>query len=524
MRIILTAIALLAAPLLTTPAAAAWREASSDHFLIYADSEERWLQGFADRLERLDSAMRLIRAIGTPPGARSNRLTIYVVPSADAVARLCGKGCRNIAGFYVPRAGGSIAFTPRRGDAEAGTNSMNADIVLFHEYAHHLMLENFAAAYPRWFVEGFAEFNATAKIDKDGSVMIGVAAQHRANGLILADPLPIETLLDDSKAKLNPRQQDVFYGRAWLLTHMLTFDPARRGQLSTYLKLINDGTSSLAAARTAFGDLTVLAKDMESYLDRRKLSGLNIPAARLKVGAITLRTMTDGEASMMAVRMRSDRGVNQAQAAELVPEARRRAAAFAADPAAQGVLAEAEYDAGHDALCEAAADRALAANPKDRTALLYKGRARLRRAATAKATDPAVWKEARSWFVRANRLDTDAAEPLMLFYTSFLAADQKPSTSAVTGLLRAFELSPHDDGLRMLVVRQLLTDDQPKEARVALLPLAYDPHAPVDNAASKLVALIDAGTSGPAILATIEKKGKETPAPNKPAAQSSSSS
>lgn len=468
--------------------------------------------------------MRLIRAMDTRSEARSNRLTIYVVASVEAVARLCGKGCSNIAGFYVPRAGGSIAFTPRRGDYESDPNSMNADIVLFHEYAHHLMLENFAAAYPRWFVEGFAEFNATAKIGKDGSVMVGMPAQHRAYGLLLVQPLAIETLLDDGKAKFTPSQQDVFYGRAWLLTHMLTFEPARKGQLSSYLRLINEGKSSLDAARAAFGDLATLSKDMKSYLERRQLSGINLSAARLKVGKITLRTMTEGEADTMSVRMRSDRGVTREQATALLPEARRRAAPFDTDPAAQGVLAEAEYDAGNDALCEAAADRALAADPKDRTGLLYKGRARLRIAATAKVTNPAVWQEARSWFVKANRLDTNAAEPLMLYYTSFLAADQKPSASAVNGLLRAFELSPHDDGLRMLVVRQMLIDDRPAEARIALLPLAYNPHSPADNPASRLVAMIDAGTGGPAIIAAMEKKGKEASSPNKPAAQSSSSS
>jgi hypothetical protein len=95
----------------------------------------------------------------------------------------------------------------------------------------------------------------------------------------------------------------------------------------------------------------------------------------------------------------------------------------------------------------------------------------------------------------------------------------------VDGLLRAFELSPQDDSLRMLVVRQYLIDDQPKDARTVLLPLAYDPHAPADNPSRKLLASIDAGTSGPAIIAAIEKEAEEEAAKAKaPAAQSSSSS
>ena len=495
------------AALIATPATAEWREASSEHFVIYADSNEPWLRGFADRLERYDAALRYLRSMATPPGAASNRLTIYVVPGTDAVARLCGAGCANVAGFYVPRAGGSIAFTPRA--TGSFDDTFNADIVLFHEYAHHLMLENFAAAYPRWFVEGFAEFNSTAKVLPDGGVQIGKAAQHRAYALVAATLLPIATLLDGSKVALTGEQTDVFYGRAWVLTHMLTFDPARAGQLSTYLTLINQGKSSVAAAESAFGDLRKLSHDMDLYVKRPTLSALTIAAARIKVAPITIRPLGPGEAATMAVRMRSDRGVSREAAGILVREARNRAAAFPGDAAAQAVLAEAEYDAGDDMACEAAADRALAADAKNRDALLYKGQARLRRAAIAKATDPKVWREARSWLVKANRLDPDAAEPLLLYYTSFQAAGERPSDSAVDGLYRAFELSPHDAGLRLLLVQRMLLDDKPKQARTLLLPLAYDPHAAPNNPALKLIALIDSGMTGPAIATAGDATGKQ---------------
>jgi tetratricopeptide (TPR) repeat protein len=216
--------------------------------------------------------------------------------------------------------------------------------------------------------------------------------------------------------------------------------------------------------------------------------------------------------------MRSERGVSRPAALALLPEARRRAHDFPNDPVAQGVLAEAEYDAGNTAECEAAADRALATDAKNVQALLYKGRARMRLATAAKSKDAAVWKEARGWFIKANRVDTDAAEPLMLFYQSFLAADQKPSESAVAGLMRAFELSPHDAGLRFMAIRQTLIDGNVKEARYMLIPLAFDPHAPRDNLAAKMVAMIDGGSAAPAVLAMMTTEEKL------PADQSSSSS
>ena len=46
-----------------TPAAAAWMEASSDHFVIYSDSDEKQLREFATGLERFDKGMRVLRSV-----------------------------------------------------------------------------------------------------------------------------------------------------------------------------------------------------------------------------------------------------------------------------------------------------------------------------------------------------------------------------------------------------------------------------------------------------------------------------
>lgn len=487
--------------------AAAWREASSDHFLVYADSSESWIRGFAERLERFDAAMRILREVPTRPEARSNRLTVYVLSTETAVGRLCGTQCRNVAGFYVPRVGGSVAFTLRRGSDSRQIEV--ADLVLFHEYAHHFMLENYPAAYPKWFVEGFAEFNSNAKMNNDGSVQIGLAANNRGPGLLMGPAMPIETLLDPPNEPLKAQMADIFNGRAWLLTHLLMFEPKRRGQLGQYLQLINEGRGSLDAAREAFGDLAALDADMRRYLGQSRLMAATLPADRIKTGAVMLRPLTDGEAATMDVRIRSDRGVNREAALALLPDARKAAGPHADDPGAQTVLAEAEYDAGNDAEAEAAADRALAVDAKRRDALLYKGRARLRMAEAAGTRDPKVWQEARSWFVKANRNDPDAAEPLMLFYSSYLAANQPPTPASVQGLERAFELSPQDTGLRMLLVDRLIADKRIEEARAVLRPVAFNPHASPDNPARRMLARLESGSGAASVQAEARAEGEK---------------
>lgn len=510
------ACALLAA-YASTPAhaAAEWREASTDHFIIYADASEKWLRGFAERLEKFDSGLRHIHGMETLPEGRSNRLVIYVVANEAAVGKLCGADCANVGGFYVPRIGGSIAFTPRevRGSAQQG---FTPEVVLFHEYTHHFLLANSSGAHPRWLNEGYAEFNSTAEEARDGSMCFGRAAQHRAYGLLEGAKLPLEVVLDPGARKFSRQEQDTFYGRSWLLLHYLKFEEARSGQILAYAEAFNNGKSSLEAARAVFGDLAQLDKDMDRYLGRRTLSCRRIAAENLTAGTIAMRTLSAGEAATMALRMRSDRGVDQQQAQALVPEGRFATKAFADDAGAQSVLAEIEYDAGNLDEAELAADRALAADSKALGALLYKGRVAVRRLEDAGSDDAPAWIKARSWFVKANQLDHDAAEPLYLFFMSFIQQREQPTENAVAALTRAFKLSPQDYALRWMYAQHLLNSDRTAEARVVLMPLAYDPHQSGDNRALAMVRAIDSGATGRKVFDAVSGRESAVEPPPQP--------
>ena len=498
-------LALLFLALAAMPAQAAWLEASTNHFVIYSDAKPDELRAFATRLEKFDKALRWLRNMPDRDGGASNRMIVYVVPNAEAIRRLCGRrrggGCANVAGFYVARAGGSIAYTPRR--VGGGSKfDIDSETVLFHEYTHHFMYQNFAGAYPVWFSEGFAEFNSTASIGKDGKVGIGLVANHRLYGLVSRKPLTVPAMLGIADEALRGDKREAVYGRGWLLTHYLTFEPTRKGQLTNYILKINDGVPALKAAEAAFGDLKQLDRELDAYLKRKELAYWEIPADKLPIGPIAIRALGAGEAATMPVRLRSDRGVDATEAAAVVIEARRLAAPFPKDAPAQGVLAEAEFDVGDDAAADAAADRALASDPSSPQALIYKGMVAVRRASAAKTQDAAAWKLARSWFLKANRLDPDRAEPLMLFYLSFSEAGQAPTRNAVAGLMRAFELAPEDQGLRWTVARQQLMDGSAANARKTLAALAFDPHvSSANNRAAALIALIDKGEKPEAVMA-----------------------
>jgi tetratricopeptide (TPR) repeat protein len=363
-----------------------------------------------------------------------------------------------------------------------------------HEYAHHLQLRTAAVAVPAWLTEGFAEFFATARVGKDGSVTIGLPPQYRAYGIMISSGLELDQMLGASYRNLTDAQVDELYGKGWLLVHYMNFKDERRPQLAKYLEAIHNGKSALTAAQTAFGDLKVLEKELERY-KRGKIPGLVVGSDRLKVGPIAVRPLGEGEAAVMDVHIRSTRGVDRRTAPDVAIDAREAAAPYPDDPFAQSVLAEAEHDTGNYEAAEAAADRALAANPNFGRALIYKGRARLELA--TKNPEKSDWKGVRSWFTRANKLDTENAEPLMLFYLTYVQQGIEPTKNAVDALVYANALAPQDDGLRGMAVQQLLIDQRTAEAKRLFAPLAFQPHLPDEwrNLYGRIMEAISAGDS-----------------------------
>jgi hypothetical protein len=485
-----------------SPARAEWREARSRHFAVYSEGKEAELRETATRLEQLDALMRMLSGNATAEADQiANPLTVYVVDDIAAVRRLYGKG-GGVGGFYVPRATGSIAFTPRY----TSDSDFTGQLVLFHEYAHHYLLGNYAAPYPAWFAEGYAEFMSTVRFTAT-TVDFGRPAQHRAWALGSDNAMTVERLFTLGPRRLSDTDTAQMYARGWLLTHYIMFDPARGKQFGAYVQKVASGVPTREAAIAGFGDLGKLNGALNGYLSRNRFAVRQMTRDRLAAAPVAIRTLTPGQGAMIPLRMRSTRGVDRTTAVPLFAQATRVAAAYPTDPVVQGWLAEMAYDAGDDAAAEGAATRALAADPRSIQALLYTARVHLRRLVLAKDHNPAAWKEARSWIVRANRIDANDPGTLGLFYQSFAMADAEPGKSAVMGLYRASELAPQDPSLRWQAARQHLIDGDTDAARTALRPLAYDPHAAPDNPAARLLALLDAGAKGRDALGRIDRGG-----------------
>ncbi len=484
--------------IMAAPASATWYVAQSKHFIIYSDQSPKSLNDFATRLERFDQGVRIATRSDDPPIGDGNRLTVFVMPTvADVQAIHGGANAKFLNGFYTGRISGSLAYVPKR---IADFDQSETERVFFHEYTHHLMAEDSARPYPEWYFEGVAEFFSTPKFDKDGAVWFGRAPQDRAYGLFEGPKMPVETLLQGLKAGMTFGEGDVFYGRGWLLTHYLIMTPGRRGQLAAYLAALSKGASPLDAARQAFGDLAQLDKELDAYRKKPLLS-FSIGAAKIHLEPVTVTPLSAGAAQVILARAKVKNGVPEARAEALAAEVRQIESRSPADELVETTLAEAELDAKHPAAAEAAADRALAANPRSIEAMVLKGQSIAARARDADgAARHALFEQARKLFIGANKLDTEDPEPLFEFYNSFAHEGVRPTNNAVAALHYASDLAPQDLGVRMSSAMAYLNQDQPKEARAALAVVAYSPHSDhIGKMARKMILDIDAGNAKAAL-------------------------
>lgn len=475
------------------PAFARWHRADSDRFVIYSDSRAEDIRDFAEMLERYHVALELESGRKVPIPSPSSRLTIYMVGSMADLRDVYGNNRASVAGFYIPRANGSVAFVPNirfgardRARGRVGTRYSRGNsggiendfsfTVLLHEYAHHFLIASSRHAMPRWLSEGGAEYFSSARFNRDGSVDIGLPNNNRAFEISQAAPVPLRELLDYELYRKNRGSRyDAYYGRSWLLFHYLRFNSERAGQLASYWQAVANGAASMDAADQVFGDLDALDSEIRDYGRQTSMSGMRFAASDIAIGSVTVRELTKGHAEMMPVIISSDRGVDSEEAVKVAADARAVASKYPNDAEVLAALAEAEFDAGNDDAAIAASERAIAEDPAVTNAYVQKGYALFRKAQEADGKD-AAYAAAMRPFEALNAIEADHTQPLIHFYRSFVQRGVKPPESAKFALERATQLAPFDRGLAVEVAEMKAAEGDTVVARYLLGPVAANPH------------------------------------------------
>ena len=479
---------------MASPAFADWYEIKTDQFIVYSAAKEKQAVEFAELMERFDRAMRITQNIPFDPAkSDAQRVTVFHWGDGNDIAKLAtGVRAAGVRGFYIPRAGNPVAYSPIRGDgirrSHGSRRMIKSDTkldpisVLKHEYVHSFMLQHFPATYPAWYVEGFAEFYGQTQFLDDGSFHLGNPPQYRSDFLKRGPNYHVEKMFETDR-ELTGLDQASWYAFGWLLIHHLTFSEERKGQLEDYLLRIQKGESSMEAAKAAFGDLDKLNSDVQKHL-KRDLPGYNVKPAEFQEPEVTVRKLTEAEEDVIEYRMRSWRGVDEDEAEKIQSGLRSKADLTADSVIVAMTVAEAEYDAEDYDAAERAAQRALDIDPMHSKAHLYLGRID-----AAKAEDmhdeeagsgATLFDEARAHFLDAYAADKHDPLPLFEYYQSFKDADQAPNNQALVALETAYVMAPYDRSIRATLVRQLASEGKAGLAADLMTPIVFAPHGNED--------------------------------------------
>ncbi|WP_419810040.1 hypothetical protein [Sphingomonas sp.] len=375
------------------------------------------------------------------------------------------------------------------------TIPVSAESLLYAGYAQHFLLTYFPAAYPRWYLDGFAQIFASMVVRGDNVIEFGRSPRGTSAVLNEFGPFPLAAVLDDTY--LTERQHKTGWTpiHAWLLTHFLFFSDTRRPQLRRYLALRANGADAATAA-AVFGDQRQLARELRAYFGARKpYERVTYPPTRNEEPVV--RRLTEGEAAFVKGRLELDARVTIPPAASAGADAtqarvldrvhsdalarrdrwlaglHRDAERFTADPEAQLLLAEAECRSDHPAACLAAAQRAEALTPSDGRASTWRGLALALAAVEAQGADRETGlAAARSVIADANRRNPEAIDPLLAYHQSFVAAGQMPPVAATDGLQKAMQAVPAASTTRLALANDLAARGQTDAARAVALPVA----------------------------------------------------
>lgn len=493
---LLKAVAVAAVATLTlvaSPVRAEWRRAETAHFIVYGDVSERQIRSYAQKAERFDNLLRTYYPI----------VTDYEIPKLEI---FLADGPRDM-NLAAPGIGGSVAgyYTPNNGRIHAVVNTaaMSGDVVLFHEYAHHFMFQMRANAYPSWFVEGFAEYYASAEVTPDrirfgrhhpgriGTLNIGANSWAR-----------MEDVLKWRYTASGRYPAFLYYAQAWAMTHYFMSTPERTRMLGQYLAAVVGGQDSVEAMRAATGrSPEQLQNDVRLYIS----GPINMltPQIEIPEPEVTVTTLSPAESALAWLELRLDGetvieepveedGATRKSEAQKAREARERAeeraelirdsfaaaARYPGDPTAVRVTARAHRLSNEPAAALTTLQPLLSDTSTDAEALRLAAMALLdqSRSPTGADSGPDLRRRASGYLARAMDADPLQFQNYLGLNDTRRGQARYPTDNDISTLEVAVALAPQSFDARLRLGEAYMARQLNVEAVGVLTPVANSPH------------------------------------------------
>lgn len=483
------------------PAKADWRRAESPNFILYSTQPEAQLRQRILLLEDYDRLLRRMISVTDPPAP--NKLHIYIVNGNDDL-QLIRTTQSTTAGMYEATSEGIAAFV------DDSTN-MSGNEILFHEYAHHFMLQYRPNAYPIWYVEGFAEYFMTARFSPS-RIDIGDYSSARSGSIRFGTWLPMERILNGDLRGLNDEQRAQFYAQAWLTVHYFYSTAERQAMLARYLVALR-GDHPQDAIQTATGmDAAAFGREISHYVGSGHVDYGRMPRpANEAVPTVTVTVLPRGANDLLLYDAALLVGISDEKGHAYLPRIRALAARHEGDAFAQRVLAHAELQFGDAAAADRLLDGLLAASPNDAELLYLKGMRHLL-AAEGEEAWQADAAEARRWFGRAHQADANHYQTLFRYAQSLRRDRTFISENNIDVMLLAHQLAPQVAEITLNAASMLIAHSDNNIAINLLRPLASDPHnADLAQAARHMIEVANGGAPSSA-----PSPAPASPAPPRP--------
>ena len=455
--------------MIAVPAHAEWLKGESPHFVVYGNVGEGDMRNYVRKVERFDALLRIWFPVQTD--IEPSKLSIYLADGRSDMRKIWPDIPANVGGFYTPGEARTFAVTGGRGTEN--------DATLFHEYGHHFMHQYLTAAYPGWFVEGFAEYFATADLTP-GHMRVGLPSQGRMYSLNegFNSWLPMATVLRSRSSEIGSRGH-LYYAQAWALTNYFMSTPERRAALGRYLGAVMNGGDPIASLQPATGRTPdQLQNDVASYLS----AGVKYLSQdhEFTPAPVDITPLSPSARDLVWLDLRLARFVPENLRAGNLAEAERAATRYPGDAMAARVLAQAHLDLQQDAQAVDVLTTAISAGLDDSETLRMQAVALMDLGDSVEEVDPdrksQLYGKARAALARAYQADATDYRIYLALSRSREDSPGFPTENDLDTLRLGSALAPQVPGLTVRTARALMARDRYAEAIRYLTPVANNPH------------------------------------------------
>jgi tetratricopeptide (TPR) repeat protein len=260
-------IAALAAIALAAPAWAGsgWRLTRSEHFEIYSQSGDASARSAVLWFEQLRGFF-----------LQQTGLTLDHLPATRVIAFGSAKEyepyrLRSASAYYVGAESQDYIVMPGLGASEFR--------VAAHDYAH-VILHASGLRYPKWLMEGLAEFFSTVRVGEQSSQLGGDLPAH-SQILRRRAWMPLAALLSlpEESARPDDRESaELFYAQSWALTDMLFLSKEYGSHFHELLTVLTLGEPSLRAFTKVYAKpIDQITRDLHAWVDGRGVPPIQLP-------------------------------------------------------------------------------------------------------------------------------------------------------------------------------------------------------------------------------------------------------